>query len=325
MRSCLPGDSLNRVDQEFDPVLSGSSSNQSLSSMGEISLYLISPDMMKSHMWRIGSLSDWNPPEPWLHFWSVISECYSWIEDSVTCQPDGTSPACNSVGKSLREGWLGVKGVLVKICKNSRNSDYNPLNQWIRLLSVTWGCQVSGTVERILGPILSPHTPLFIELILRSYQFRTLHYLSYLILTNKEYIHYAEYITSPFYNRKTEAQGLWVYCTRPSSFYSRACTQIQSLQTLGPHTQQTCHISSPFSSFHPTFSVYSFFSIGIWSRRKAEFHKTASLLQTPIASLGCYLYFWTISYKSEVPTTLWGSINSLEQFTGLKKKQFTYC
>lgn len=234
-------------------------------------------------------------------------------------------PSLQQCWKILERGLTGVKGVLVEIfCKNSWNSDYNPLNQWIRLLSVTWDCQVSGTVEGILGPILSPHTPLFIELILRSYQFRTLHYLSYLILTNKEYIHYAEYIT-PFYNKKTEAQSLWVYCTRPSSFCSRACIQIQSLQTLGPHAQQTRHISSPFSSFHPTFSVYSFFSIGIWSRREAQSHRTASVLQTSISSLGCYLYFWTISYKSEVPTTLRGSINSLEQFTGLKKKQFTYC
>ena len=43
-------------------------------------------------------------------------------------------------------------------------------------------------------------------------------------------------------------------------------------------------------------------------------------LQKPVASLGCYLYFWPTDCKSEVPTApSLSSINLLEQFTELRE------
>lgn len=49
-------------------------------------------------------------------------------------------------------------------------------------------------------------------------------------------------------------------------------------------------------------------------------HDSLLRLQTPVLSLGCYVYFWWTSYKSEVPmTTSLGSINLLELFTELRQ------
>lgn len=44
------------------------------------------------------------------------------------------------------------------------------------------------------------------------------------------------------------------------------------------------------------------------------------LFQTPVTSPDCYLYFWEIGYKSEVPmTSSLGSINLLEHLEELRK------
>lgn len=57
-----------------------------------------------------------------------------------------------------------------------------------------------------------------------------------------------------------------------------------------------------------------------YTHTHAHAHTRTHTLQMWVTSQGCYLYFWPISYKSEIPIVLiLGLVNLLEQFTALRE------